>query len=227
MPKPLKVSENVSNTLPMDEIRRSIAGYKMKMWVRPPDRTLELTPFEHAMLDSAFRLFSADPTQHTFQNVHDVACYLWIAFGHEDTPVPQTYDWRVIDSICESQMLATLTLYGTFTSRLYKKGNKHEHAMAGMAAKGLPMAAALFQAETLRAKNREGARTKLARDPKQAAKAEAFKLWQERNGGKHPKLRRHEDFATECMRRWPVLKSAKVILGWCTEWNKTAKAQKS
>lgn len=64
---------------------------------------------------------------------------------------------------------------------------------------------------------------KLARDPKQAAKAEAFKLWQARRAGKHPTLRTNEQFATECQSRWPVLTSAKNILGWCTQWNKDAK----
>ncbi|WP_139351631.1 hypothetical protein [Rhodanobacter sp. C06] len=64
---------------------------------------------------------------------------------------------------------------------------------------------------------------KLAKDPVQAAKAMAYKLWQERHAGKHPKLRTNEQFAMECMHRWPVLTSAKVICGWCTEWNKEAK----
>jgi len=74
---------------------------------------------------------------------------------------------------------------------------------------------------------RRGAATKLANDRngKQAARVEAKKLWQERHAGKHPKLRTNEQFATECMRRWPVLTSAKVICGWCTVWAKEAKAK--
>lgn len=67
---------------------------------------------------------------------------------------------------------------------------------------------------------RRGAVARLERSPKQVAKAEAKKLWKERHDGKHPKLRTNEQFATECMRRWPVLTSTKVILGWCTEWGK-------
>ena len=59
--------------------------------------------------------------------------------------------------------------------------------------------------------------------PQHAAKQKAFQFWLERRAGKHPKLRTNEQFAAECMRRWPVLTSAKVILGWCTEWNKQAK----
>jgi len=66
---------------------------------------------------------------------------------------------------------------------------------------------------------------KLEKDPKQAAKADAVKLWKERRDGNHPKLRTNEQFAAECMRRWPVLTSAKVILGWCAQWNKEAKRE--
>ena len=76
-------------------------------------------------------------------------------------------------------------------------------------------------------RKRRGAINKMKRDPVQAAKARSFELWQERRAGRHPKLRTNEQFATECTRRWPDdLKSAKVILGWCTEWNKAAKARK-
>lgn len=67
------------------------------------------------------------------------------------------------------------------------------------------------------------AQARHATDPKASAKAEALKLWQDRRAGKYPKLRTNEQFAMECMRRWPVLTSAKVICGWCTEWNKAAK----
>ena len=71
---------------------------------------------------------------------------------------------------------------------------------------------------------RKGAAARLAKDPtaraKQQAKGETRKLWHERRLGKHPKLRTNEQFATEAMRRWPVLTSSKVICGWCTKWNK-------
>lgn len=73
---------------------------------------------------------------------------------------------------------------------------------------------------------RRGAAARLERSPKQVAKAEVKKLWKERHDGKHPKLRTNEQFAGECMSRWPVLGSAKVILGWCTEWGKEVR-QKS
>ncbi|MEP6908062.1 MAG: hypothetical protein ABI858_08800 [Pseudoxanthomonas sp.] len=72
---------------------------------------------------------------------------------------------------------------------------------------------------------KNGAASKLAKDPRQAAKAGAFKLWKERYAGKHPKLRTNEQFATEVMRLWPVLPSSKVICGWCTVWTKEQKTQ--
>lgn len=71
-----------------------------------------------------------------------------------------------------------------------------------------------------------GGNIKQARDPKQVAKVEARKLWNERHAGKHPTLRTNQQFAMECMRRWPVLTSAAVIAGWCTAWNKASKARK-
>lgn len=70
-----------------------------------------------------------------------------------------------------------------------------------------------------------GAKAKLALDPKQIAKAEAHKLWKDRHAGMHPKLRTNEQFATECMHRWPELTSSKVITGWCTKWTKETKRQ--
>ena len=71
------------------------------------------------------------------------------------------------------------------------------------------------------------ARLRNDHDGKQAAKVEAFKLWQARRAGRHPKLRRNEDFASECQRRWPVLTSVKSILGWCSRWEKEARRKES
>lgn len=64
----------------------------------------------------------------------------------------------------------------------------------------------------------------LDRDGKQAAKTAAKELWLERRAGRHPKLATNEDFAREVMHRWPILTSAKVILGWCTRWERQARA---
>lgn len=61
------------------------------------------------------------------------------------------------------------------------------------------------------------------KDPKQKAKAEAKELWNEWKAGKHPNIRRVEDFATEVRRLWPELTSAKVIEGWSAKWSKAAK----
>lgn len=66
---------------------------------------------------------------------------------------------------------------------------------------------------------------RLSNDPKQLAKAAAHILWKERRAGMHPKLRTNEQFATECMLRWPVLTSSKVICSWCSAWNKEARDQ--
>lgn len=74
---------------------------------------------------------------------------------------------------------------------------------------------------------RVGASVRLANDPKQAAKAGALELWKERHTGKHPRLRTVEQYATEVMRRWPVLESAKVICGWSANWTKTMKEGKT
>lgn len=69
------------------------------------------------------------------------------------------------------------------------------------------------------------AERKLAKDPKQAAKDEAKKLWLERRAGKHPDLRWNWQFAAECVRRWPVLTSPDTIKGWCTKWEKEARPE--
>jgi hypothetical protein len=74
---------------------------------------------------------------------------------------------------------------------------------------------------------REAQRARALADPKQAAKAGAMALWIERREGKHPRLRTVEQFATEVMRRWPVLQSAKVICGWSAEWTKLAQSGKT
>ena len=76
------------------------------------------------------------------------------------------------------------------------------------------------------AARRKGPATKLAKDKdgKQAAKGFALELWKERFAGKHPNLRTVEQYATEVMRRCPVLESSKVICGWSAKWTKQAKA---
>lgn len=70
---------------------------------------------------------------------------------------------------------------------------------------------------------RLGALNKLRADPKQLAKRGALDLWKERHAGMHPSLRRVQDFATEVMRRWPILTNAKTIEGWSAKWSKEVK----
>ena len=74
----------------------------------------------------------------------------------------------------------------------------------------------------------KGGSGKIAKNPeaaaKAAAKAAALELWKERHAGKHPKLGTVEQYATEVMRRWPLLTSAKVICGWSAKWTKQVRA---
>lgn len=78
----------------------------------------------------------------------------------------------------------------------------------------------------IHAERRNGAVKKKAndKDGKQAAKAGALALWLERDEGKQRKLVTVEQFAIEVMRRWPVLRSSKVICGWSAGWTKDVKA---
>lgn len=67
----------------------------------------------------------------------------------------------------------------------------------------------------------EGAARKLANDPKQAAKAEAFKLWQQWQQGKT----RHSSgaaFARNFVESHPAITSTKVVERWVTDWQRNA-----
>jgi hypothetical protein len=78
--------------------------------------------------------------------------------------------------------------------------------------------------EDQRDQRSEGGKSK-SKD-KQAAKAGAQALWLERHAGKHSDLRTVDQFATEVMKRWPVLTSHKNICDWSADWTKQAKARK-
>ena len=67
------------------------------------------------------------------------------------------------------------------------------------------------------------AKAKLAKDPKQSARAAVKTLWLERRAGKHPRLRTNEQFAIEAVRRWNILKNG-TVLKWCTAWEKEMKS---
>jgi hypothetical protein len=80
--------------------------------------------------------------------------------------------------------------------------------------------------ERFREKSEAGSKRILRNAPaaaKAAAKQGAKALWDERHAGKHPKLRTVEQFATEVMRRWPVLTSSKVICQWSADWTREAR----
>ncbi len=70
---------------------------------------------------------------------------------------------------------------------------------------------------------KKGALKRHANDKKQHAKLEARKLWDEWKHGQHPRIRTVEQFATETLRRWPVLTSANVIRRWSAQWTKETK----
>lgn len=67
---------------------------------------------------------------------------------------------------------------------------------------------------------RAGGNAKRNNSPKQKAKEGALELWKQRDDGKHPNLGTVAQFATEVMRRWPILENSKVIEGWSAKWSK-------
>ena len=67
----------------------------------------------------------------------------------------------------------------------------------------------------------EGALRKLANDPKQAAKAEAFKLWQQWHQGKI-QHRSGAAFARYVIENLPTITSTKVVERWATGWQRNA-----
>jgi hypothetical protein len=84
---------------------------------------------------------------------------------------------------------------------------------------------ALLPQHTRRELALKGARAKLAADPKQAAKAEAFKLWQDWQAGKT----RHKSgaaFARHVVKAIRVIENTKTVERWVTQWSKHAKAAK-
>lgn len=112
--------------------------------------------------------------------------------------------------------------FGEMTSRLHVMAEALQKGMLDYQAKTASELASQVAATT--DARRRGMANKLAKDPIQAIKPHVLALWEERNAGKHPNLRRVQDFATEAMRRWPVLTNAKTIEGWSAKWTKQVKA---
>lgn len=73
---------------------------------------------------------------------------------------------------------------------------------------------------------RHGALKRLEKDPKQEAKSLTKKFWLEWKAGKHPNIRTVERFATEAMRRTPILESANVIRRWSAAWSRESKQER-
>lgn len=79
--------------------------------------------------------------------------------------------------------------------------------------------------ESRRANAKHAAKARLANDPKQQAKALTKQFWLDWKAGKHPSIRTVERFATEAMRRTPILESANVIRRWSADWGRELKQE--
>lgn len=75
--------------------------------------------------------------------------------------------------------------------------------------------------EARRETARKGAAAKLERSPKQAAKSQAFKLWEDWQANKL-RFRSGAAFALYVVKELPELTSPKVVEGWVTEWRRAA-----
>lgn len=72
---------------------------------------------------------------------------------------------------------------------------------------------------------RSAARVKLLRDPKQVAKAETFKLWQEWQAGR-AHYKSAAAFARAVVDAFPIIENTKTVEHWATQWRKGAKTKK-
>lgn len=73
--------------------------------------------------------------------------------------------------------------------------------------------------------SRNAVAAKLARDPKQAAKAQAYKLWQDWQLGS-ARFKSGAEFARHVVEVLPAIESTKVVERWVTQWRKGAKIKK-
>lgn len=58
------------------------------------------------------------------------------------------------------------------------------------------------------------------------AKAAAHELWKQRELGKLPGFPRNEDFAAECVKRWPILKQSTITQKWIPQWSRERRASR-
>lgn len=72
---------------------------------------------------------------------------------------------------------------------------------------------------------RNAARVRLKYDPKQAAKAEALKLWQDWQAG-HARYKSGAAFARHVVEKFTAIESTKVVERWATKWRADEKARK-
>lgn len=59
-----------------------------------------------------------------------------------------------------------------------------------------------------------------------AAKDAAHELWKQRELSKLPGFPRNEDFAAECVRRWPILKQSTITQKWIPQWGRELRASR-
>jgi hypothetical protein len=136
----------------MDDIARSIEGARLEIGFKGR-RTQALTGVERGLLQELFGLFSADDAQRTLENVVAVATYLWASFDTDSPAPPPHFDWKLIDRIGESQMVATFGIialaFGCPAEIAQRISNLPPHAAI--------QAVALLQAEKRRGAARRAA----------------------------------------------------------------------
>ncbi len=72
---------------------------------------------------------------------------------------------------------------------------------------------------------RQGAASKMARDPVQTAKGDVFKLWQDWRA-QRARFDNGADFARRAVAKFPAIKSTKTVERWVTHWRREADAKR-
>lgn len=227
MGKPLKpLLQNTVNTLPIDEIRRSI-GNAILEFSSPARERRELRPVEWALVSSLSQYWTADKSQLTQRNLFDVFIYLDFAFGGPGTAgltVPDTFDWSLIDRFAPSQISAALGLFSAFDWFSTAGEDDKAFERASITVTVLAEVAALFHMEQERECRRKGGIERHRRDPKHEAMTAIrveFKRWQSGkvryvNDAEFAKMM-HTDYAG-------ILDNEGSIKNAVSRWRKTGKS---
>ncbi len=191
----LEIIDDIANRLPK-QTHKSLHKLWLKYIAEPPEADALAT---QSMNEA--RYFESGRTM----GAEDMGCYVVNAFAYCAKVHEAWCTHRPMDAW--SFAVAAARWHGAFCA-MYLVACHDDEARAKM------------RSEVSRA----AAKAKAAANPKTRAKASALTLWIERHEGKHPNLGTVEQFATEVMRRWPVLTSAKVICGWSAKWSKQVRA---